>query len=154
MSLRRRLAILLSLLFALALPGCRVSQPGTLESAVAHVVKQDLTVGGKRVKNPLPLTNKNLVAGEDTYLRNCAMCHGADGKRTDVPFAAQMSPPVPLLTSKDVQGYSDGQLKWIVENGISPSGMPAWKGILSDDEMWKVVLYLRRLPQQGTSSVH
>jgi mono/diheme cytochrome c family protein len=66
-----------------------------------------------------------------------------------------MSPPVPLLTSKDVQAYSDGQLKWIVENGISPSGMPAWKGILSDEEMWRLVLYLRRLPaQQGTSSVH
>ena len=82
------------------------------------------------------------------------MCHGADGKRTDVAFALHMSPPVPVLTSKEVQGYSDGQLKWIVENGISPSGMPAWKGILSDDEMWTVVLYLRRLPQQGTSSVH
>ncbi len=154
MSLRRRVFILLSLLPALALPGCRVSQPGALESAVAHVVKKDLTVGGKWVKNPLPPTNKNLVAGEDAYLRNCAMCHGADGKRTDVAFALHMSPPVPVLTSKEVQGYSDGQLKWIVENGISPSGMPAWKGILSDDEMWTVVLYLRRLPQQGTSSVH
>lgn len=143
----------LTLLPLLALTGCKVSQPGRLESAVAHAVKQDVTVGGKHVKNPLPPTDNNLAAGEDAFLRNCAICHGADGKRTDVAFAAHMSPPVPLLTSKDVQDYSDGQLKWIVENGISPSGMPAWKGILSDAEIWRVVLYLRRLPQQGTSSV-
>ena len=61
-----------------------------------------------------------------------------------------MSPPVPLLVSHDVQAYADGQLKWIIENGIFPSGMPAWKGILDDDEMWAVVRYLRHLPPKGS----
>jgi mono/diheme cytochrome c family protein len=56
-----------------------------------------------------------------------------------VPFADKMSPPVPSLSSKDVQDYKDGQLKWIIKNGINPSGMPAWKGTLSDEEMWNVV---------------
>jgi len=49
-----------------------------------------------------------------------------------VPFAAKISPPVADLASKPVQDYSDGQLKWIIENGIRFSGMPAWKGILTD----------------------
>jgi hypothetical protein len=52
-----------------------------------------------------------------------------------VGFASLMAPPVPDLTEKQVQNYSDGQLKWIVANGIYPSGMPASKEIFSDDDM-------------------
>jgi mono/diheme cytochrome c family protein len=78
------------------------------------------------------------------------VCHGLDGQNTGVPFAANLSPPVPSLASKDVQGYSDGQLKWIIENGIAPSGMPASREILNDDEMWSIVVYLRHLPSQGS----
>jgi mono/diheme cytochrome c family protein len=61
-----------------------------------------------------------------------------------------MSPPIPSLASAEVQRYSDGQLKWIIENGLSPSGMPASKGILSDDDMWTIVVYLRHLPPAGS----
>jgi len=67
-----------------------------------------------------------------------------------VPFAEKMSPPVPDLGSKDVQDYTDGQLHWIIKNGIAPSGMPAWNGILEEDEMWKAVLYIRNLPAKGS----
>jgi mono/diheme cytochrome c family protein len=49
-----------------------------------------------------------------------------------------------------VQSYKDGQLKWIIENGLSPSGMPASKGILTDEEMWSIVLYIRHLPPAGS----
>jgi mono/diheme cytochrome c family protein len=62
----------------------------------------------------------------------------------------KMDPPVPDLASKDVQTYSDGQLKWIVQNGIGPSGMPGWNGILDENEMWLVVRYIRHLPPAGS----
>jgi hypothetical protein len=55
-----------------------------------------------------------------------------------------------VVTSKDVQSYTDGQLKWILDNGISPSGMPGSKGTLSDDELWSIIVYLRRLPPAGS----
>ena len=64
-----------------------------------------------------------------------------------------MSPPVADLKSQDVQGYTDGQLHWIIQNGINPSGMPAWKGILDDDEMWKIVRYIRHLPAKGSVGI-
>ncbi len=64
-----------------------------------------------------------------------------------------MSPPIPLLASHEVQAYKDGQLKWIIENGIFPSGMPAWKGTLDDEEMWAIVRYLRHLPRKGSLGV-
>ncbi len=43
--------------------------------------------------------------------------------------------------SPEVQQYTDGQLKWVLDNGIWPSGMPGSKGILSDDELWSIVIY-------------
>jgi hypothetical protein len=61
-----------------------------------------------------------------------------------------MSPPVPLLNSARVQSYADGQLKSVIENGLSPSGMPASKGVLTDEEIWSVVVYLRHLPAAGS----
>jgi mono/diheme cytochrome c family protein len=64
-----------------------------------------------------------------------------------------MDPPVEELSSKDVQEYTDGQIKWIIENGIAPSGMPAWKGTLDDEEMWQMVRYIRKLPAKGSLGV-
>ena len=61
-----------------------------------------------------------------------------------------MSPPVPSLASVDVQSYTDGQLKWVIENGLFPSGMPASRGLLTDEEMWSIVLYIRHLPSAGS----
>ena len=61
-----------------------------------------------------------------------------------------MAPPVPSLTSPEVQSYTDGQLKWVIDNGIFPSGMPASKGILTDDEIWSMVVYIRHLPPAGS----
>jgi hypothetical protein len=73
-----------------------------------------------------------------------------DGQNTGVPFADTMSPPIPLLSSREVQSYTDGQLKWVIDYGIAPSGMPASKGILSDDEIWSIVLFIRNLPPEGS----
>jgi mono/diheme cytochrome c family protein len=61
-----------------------------------------------------------------------------------------MSPPVPSLNEPRVQAYSDAQLKSVIDNGIFPSGMPASKGTLSDDEIWQIVVYLRHLPPKGS----
>ncbi len=144
-------AILLSLLLGVA--GCKVSAPGKLESKMASLLKQKLTVGGKDDQNPLPVSPENIREGQEHFSHHCMVCHGLDGQNTGVPFADKMAPPVPLLTTPDVQRFTDGQLRWIIANGIYPSGMPAWKGILNDDEMWKIVHYIRHLPPAGSLGV-
>jgi mono/diheme cytochrome c family protein len=113
-------------------------------------VKRDVTVGGKKDVNPFPATEENIHAGRLNFSNYCMVCHGLDGQKTGVPFADRMLPPVPDLSSNQVQGFSDGQLKWIIDNGISPSGMPASKGILNDDEIWQIVVFLRHLPTKGS----
>jgi mono/diheme cytochrome c family protein len=132
------------------LTGCSVSAPGRTETAVMTTLKRRVTVGGTKEKNPLPPTPENVTRGRTVFSNYCAACHGLDGQATGVPFAAAMSPPVPELNSPAVQAYSDGQLKWVITNGLSPSGMPAAKGILRDEEMWAIVSFLRQLPAKGS----
>jgi mono/diheme cytochrome c family protein len=76
-----------------------------------------------------------------------------DGQNTGVPFADHISPPIPSLASPDVQSYTDGQLKSILDNGIQPSGMPGSKGTLSDDELWSIVTFVRHLPPAGSQGI-
>lgn len=140
----------LALALVLALAGCKATPPGRLERALAAQVKRRLTVGGKGARNPLDATEENVRRGQRAFASYCVACHGLDGQNTGVPFADAMAPPVPLLSSPEVQRYSDGQLHWLIENGLYPSGMPAARGILSDQEIWRIVLYIRHLPPAGS----
>jgi mono/diheme cytochrome c family protein len=136
-------------LLALAL-ACKVEPPGALETAVITRAKHVLTVGGWGERNPLPTSEEALRRGQVAFASYCVVCHGLDGQATGVPFARAMSPPIPRLGAPEIQSYDDGQLKWIIENGLQPSGMPAARGILGDEEMWGIVLFLRHLPAEGS----
>jgi mono/diheme cytochrome c family protein len=133
----------------LGLAACGVSPPGRLETAVAIAVKHHLTVRDAGT-NPLPVTAALIERGRSDFSHYCVVCHGLDGHATGVPFAAALDPPVPDLGSAAVQSYSDGQLHWLVEHGLAPSGMPASRGLLNDDETWRIVLFLRHLPPAGS----
>ena len=140
----------LTLALALALAGCKATPPGRFERAVAAEVKRRVTVGGKSDRNPLVATEENVGLGRKAFASYCMACHGLDGQNTGVPFADAMSPPVPRLIDPEVQQYTDGQLHWVIENGLFPSGMPAARGILNDEELWQLVLYIRHLPPPGS----
>ena len=149
MTVQSRLWIGLSLTCCFAL-GCRVSTPGKAETTVIQWAKHHVTVGGGSDKNPVHASPKTVEAGKEIFASYCVVCHGRDGQNTGVPFADTMSPGIPPLNSPMIQSYSDGQLKWIIKNGLRPSGMPASKGILSDQDMWTIVVYLRHLPPAGS----
>jgi mono/diheme cytochrome c family protein len=134
----------------LALTGCEVQTPGRLETSVMQSAKRRLTIGGRSDVNPLAATPENIHAGQRNFGAYCMVCHGLDGQKTGVPFADRMSPPVPELNASSVQAYTDGQLHWIIQNGISPSGMPASKDFFHDEEIWQLVLYIRHLPPKGS----
>jgi mono/diheme cytochrome c family protein len=149
--MRRRVrAVISGCCLCLAAAGCKVTPPGNAETSIMQWTKHNITVGGKNDKNPIKVSAENIESGKQTFGFYCVVCHGRDGQNTGVPFAKNMSPPLPSLASSDVQRYTDGQLKWIIENGISPSGMPASKGILSEDDIWTIVVYLRNLPPAGS----
>lgn len=136
--------------FVVVLAGCKASSPSKLERGVMTWTKHSVSVRNKSERNPLLPTPENVAAGKEAFSHYCVACHGMDGQNTGVPFSDKMSPPVPLLSSPEIQSYTDGQLKWVIDNGIEPSGMPGSKGILSDEEIWSTVLFIRHLPPAGS----
>jgi mono/diheme cytochrome c family protein len=145
-------SVFLVALAALTLLGCKARQPGSVEETIAQKTKE-IAIGGKDWTNPTPDDEETIKRGTEHFQHHCQICHGLDGQYTGVPFADKMSPAVANLASQRVQNYSDGQLKWIIENGIRYTGMPGWKSLLEDQEMWNIVRYLRHLPPKGSLGI-
>jgi cytochrome c553 len=132
------------------LMGCKADPPGKLETETITFAKHHVFIRNKSQRNPLPYNTETWNDGKEAFSHYCVACHGMDGQNTGVPFVDHISPPIPSLASEGVQQYTDGQLKWILDNGISPSGMPGSKGTLSDDELWSIIVFLRHLPAAGS----
>jgi len=141
--------LLLVMLLGIVFVGCKADPPGKVETAFMNWAKHKILVHNRTQKNPLRDCAEAISDGKEAFSHYCVACHGLDGQNTGVPFADRMSPPVPSLAGAEVQSFTDGQLKWIIDYGIWPSGMPGSKNILSDDEIWSIVLYLRHLPRKG-----
>ncbi|MBI2834910.1 MAG: cytochrome c [Acidobacteria bacterium] len=76
---------------------------------------------------------------------HCAMCHGSDGRgRSEI--GKNLYPKAPDMTRPRTQGLSDGELYYIIDNGVRFTGMPGWGGEDSPEEMWKLVSFIRHLP--------
>jgi len=148
-----RLPITIAAVCVVGLAGCKAAPPSKIESKTIIFAKHHFFIGNKKQKNPLPYSQQNWEDGKEAFSHYCVACHGMDGQNTGVPFVDHVSPPIPSLASEDVQSYTDGQLKRILDNGIRPSGMPGSKGMLSDDELWSIVLFLRHLPLAGSQGV-
>jgi mono/diheme cytochrome c family protein len=146
----KRAATLALLALSLCIAGCRATAPCKAETYIMTKAKHDIFVRNRAEMNPLSPTAENIADGKQAFSHYCVACHGMDGQNTGVPFADRLSPRVPSLASPDVQSYTDGQLKWVIDNGIAPSGMPGSRGMLSDDEIWSTVLYIRHLPPAGS----
>ena len=146
----RRNVTAVAAIFLTGILGCKVNSPGQLETKTMTYIKHYISVGNKKEKNPLRDTPETRADGKEAFSHYCVACHGMDGQNTGVPFADRISPPIPSLASPDVQSYTDGQLKYILDYGIRPSGMPGSKGILNNDELWSIVVFIRHLPPVGS----
>jgi mono/diheme cytochrome c family protein len=92
--------------------------------------------------NPLPATNKNLVAGGKVYLDGCAGCHGTPGKPDT--SSDSLYPPIPQLPVTGTT-YTEAQIFWVAKHGIRLSGMFANGKWDSDEKLWTVAAYIARI---------
>ena len=96
----------------------------------------------KLLQNPLNDEAPVLDKGEKIFKSFCASCHGVDGTGDPV-MVKTMNPPPADLTSKHVQQQTDGEIYWKITEGNGL--MASYKSILSEEERWAVVKYIRKL---------
>lgn len=100
---------------------------------------------------PITATEANLLAGATVYRNHCAACHGLPG-RPEAAFTRQMFPPAPhLFQGKGVTDDEPGETYWKAANGIRLTGMPSFRGILTDDHLWQVSLLLAKANELPTA---
>jgi mono/diheme cytochrome c family protein len=91
---------------------------------------------------PIPPSEANFMAGAMIYRKHCAECHGVD-HQPESPLAKGMFPKPPQFFEQHAIGNEPvGQNYWIVANGIRLSGMPAYRGTLTEEELWQVSQFL------------
>ncbi len=123
------------------------SPPGKMETRLAtFALNKSIQKRAPATKNPLSASPDVLRAGLSHYRENCVVCHGALGVDAS-EFGEGLNPPAPDLTLPRVQERPDGEMFWIVSNGIRMTGMPAFSPTHKEGEIWKIVAFLRHLPE-------
>ena len=120
-------------------------KPTRLEAFLARRARGlAMPPGVKQLANPLPSSPLNVAEGRDHFADHCAICHGNDGSGKTM-INEGLYPPAPDLREHDTQRLSDGELLYVIKNGIRFTGMPGWGG--NDEDNWEIVLFIRHLPQ-------
>jgi copper transport protein len=95
----------------------------------------------ENIRNPFPPTAESVAMGEPVYATACVACHGAGGLGDGPAGAGLPKPPADLIVH--VPLHSDTILFEFIRDGIAQAGMPGQDGVLTEDEMWNLVNYLR-----------
>ena len=124
-------------------------QPGRLEEFAARRVRNMAIAGRARsLTNPVEYSGEVIADGRAHFADHCASCHANDGSGKTT-MGQGMWPKAPDMRLAETQELSDGELFWIIENGIRFTGMPAWSTGTKDGEeaSWRLVHFIRRLPR-------
>ena len=148
------LAFLLVLVIAavmLMLQGRGVSarpQPSWIESQGALLMRGWMTPATyKGLKNPLSPSDENFLAAREHFADHCASCHANDGSG-NTEMGRNLYPKAPDMRLPRTQQLTDGELFYIIENGVMLTGMPGWSTGTPEGETasWQLVHFIRRLP--------
>jgi mono/diheme cytochrome c family protein len=124
-------------------------QPGRIEEFVAGRARNmAIARRAKSLTNPVEYSGEIIADGRAHFADHCATCHANDGSG-DTPMGRGMWPKPPDMRLDRTQNLSDGELFWIIENGIRFTGMPAWSTGTQEGETasWHLVHFIRRLPR-------
>ena len=144
-------AVLLVAGVMLVLQGRGVSarqQPSWIEVRAAVFMRSWMTPSlYKGMQNPVAITDENFLAAREHYADHCASCHANDGSG-NTEMGRNLYPKAPDMRLPRTQGLSDGELFYIIENGVMLPGMPRWSTGTPEGEKasWQLVHFIRRLP--------
>jgi mono/diheme cytochrome c family protein len=130
-------------------------KPLAVEEFVARRLRRMASPSGARdLRNPVEATPESLRDGRLHFADHCASCHGNDGSG-GTEIGRNLYPKAPDMRKADTQKLTDGELFYIIKNGVRFTGMPAWgEGTAEDDESgWKLVHFIRHLPKQTLDEI-
>jgi len=124
------------------------AQPTGLEAMLARNARNlAIPSDARQAQNPVPASPENLRDARMHFADHCAICHGNDGSG-DTMVGRGLYPKPPDLRASETQKLSDGEIFWIIENGVRFTGMPAFGGSRdSQQDSWKLVRFIRHFPQ-------
>ncbi|MGH9161902.1 MAG: c-type cytochrome [Vicinamibacteraceae bacterium] len=125
------------------------TEPTWIEVQIARTMRHLAIPRADRGRaSPVPPSPKTIRAGLEHFADHCAICHANDGSG-DVDIGRSLYPKAPDLRDSQTQALSDGELFYIIENGIRLTGMPAWGTGTAEGETasWHLVHFIRHLPK-------
>jgi mono/diheme cytochrome c family protein len=156
--LARALVLLLALVGAAAVAGSLVllrggiaatPMPGPIETAAARRLRS-LAIPGdaRRATNPVPASTEAIADGMAHFADHCASCHANDGSG-QTAMGRSLYPKAPDMRAAATQDLTDGELFYIIENGVRFTGMPAWGDGSAENATgsWHLVHFIRHLPR-------
>ena len=122
-------------------------EPSGLEQRVALFMRGWMTPSTYRgLRNPVSATDDDFAAAREHFADHCASCHANDGSG-HTEMGRNFYPKVPDMRLPRTQDLSDGELFYIIENGVMLTGMPGWSTGTPEGERssWQLVHFIRRL---------
>ena len=130
-------------------------QPSRIEALVARTVRSlAIPSGAKNQQNPLVANPDNLAEARAHFADHCAICHANNGSG-NTEIGRHLYPKAPDMRLPATQTLPDGELYYTINNGIRLTGMPSWgQAGENDEESWKLVHFIRHLPQLTPAEEH
>jgi cytochrome c len=124
------------------------TEPHALEVFIARQIRHlAIPIETRNAPNPIPLNPDVIKESLAHFADHCALCHANDGSGETL-IGKKVYPKAPDLRLADTQSMSDGEIFWVIHNGIRFTAMPAWgEGDPAEDkDSWKLVHFIRHLP--------
>ena len=127
------------------------AEPSRMEQWVARRARDAaMPAEARNQANPVPNTAEVLADARAHWADHCASCHANDGSG-DSLMGKRLYPPAPDMRGPATQNLTDGELFYVIQNGVRLTGMPAWGGSDHDaEDTWKLVHFIRHLPALAT----
>jgi mono/diheme cytochrome c family protein len=126
------------------------SEPSRAEAFIARRVRSfAIPRKARDAVNPVRYGPEVLSESMKHFADHCAICHGNDG-RGDTSLGRGLYPKPPDMRQSETQSLTDGEIYWIIHNGVQLTGMPAFgedKPGVVDEDSWKLVHFIRHLPK-------
>ncbi len=122
-------------------------QPSSLETYVARLARRlAVPSGAKNENNQFTASPELMAEARAHFADHCAICHANNGSG-NTEIGQNLYPKAPDMRLPQTQNLTDGELYYTIHNGIRLTGMPAWGTEEKDEDSWKLVLFIRHLPQ-------